>query len=61
MLVRLKNDLTEIVNKQQLSINDIKSIGIGCGGPPDSIKGIIMLPRFRWLQITYIKTRTYDN
>jgi glucokinase len=44
MLTRLKKGITEIVNKQNVNINDIKSIGISCGGPLDSKKGIVMSP-----------------
>jgi glucokinase len=44
MLPRLKNGIMELVDKQQLSTNDIKSIGISCGGPLDSKKGIVMSP-----------------
>lgn len=44
MLPKLKNGITEILKRQQLSAKDIAAIGISCGGPLDSKKGVVMSP-----------------
>jgi predicted NBD/HSP70 family sugar kinase len=42
MLPQLKNGISEIAKKHKLQIKDISSIGISCGGPLDSKKGIVL-------------------
>jgi glucokinase len=44
MLPKLKNGISEILKKQKLSVMDIAAIGISCGGPLDSKKGVVMSP-----------------
>jgi glucokinase len=44
MLPQLKNGISEIAKKHKLQIKDISSIGISCGGPLDSKKGIVLSP-----------------
>ncbi|MGD0754795.1 MAG: ROK family protein [Bacteroidales bacterium] len=44
MLPKLKNGISEILKKQKLSVMDITAIGISCGGPLDSKKGVVMSP-----------------
>jgi glucokinase len=44
MLPKLQNGITEILKKHQLLANDIASIGISCGGPLDSKRGVVMSP-----------------
>jgi glucokinase len=44
MLSNLQNGIIEILNKQQLAAKDIASIGISCGGPLDSKRGVVMSP-----------------
>ena len=44
MLPILQNGITEILKKHQLIVKDIASIGISCGGPLDSKRGVVMSP-----------------
>ena len=44
MLPTLQNGIKEILKKQHLTSKDIGSIGISCGGPLDSIRGVVMSP-----------------
>jgi glucokinase len=44
MLPKLQNGITEILKKQHLTAKDIGSIGISCGGPLDSKRGVVMSP-----------------
>ena len=39
-----KGEIKHILSRNQLSNNDIKAIGISCGGPLDSVTGVIMSP-----------------
>ena len=40
----IKGEIKHILSRNQLSNNDIKAIGISCGGPLDSVPGVIMSP-----------------
>ena len=40
----IKREIREILDRNQLSSNDIQAIGISCGGPLDSKTGVIMSP-----------------
>lgn len=40
----IENNIQAILNKNNMDIKDVKSIGISCGGPLDSKRGIIMSP-----------------
>lgn len=44
MLPALQNGIKEILKKHHLTSKDIASIGISCGGPLDSIRGVVMSP-----------------
>jgi glucokinase len=44
MLPQLRNGMTEILKKHQKTSNDIAAIGISCGGPLDSKKGVVLSP-----------------
>ena len=44
MLEKIQNGIEEILIKYNISKQDISRIGISCGGPLDSKKGIIMSP-----------------
>ena len=44
MLQQFVNGINDLLKKHKLTIKDIASIGISCGGPLDSIKGIILSP-----------------
>lgn len=44
MLPQLQNGITEILKKNILMAKDIASIGISCGGPLDSKKGMVLSP-----------------
>jgi len=44
MLPQLEKGILEILKKNSLNTADIASIGISCGGPLDSQKGVIMSP-----------------
>ena len=44
MLPQLQIGITEILKNQKLKANDIASIGISCGGPLDSKKGVVLSP-----------------
>ena len=44
MLEKIQNGIEEILSKNIMSIGDISKIGISCGGPLDSKKGIILSP-----------------
>lgn len=41
---QLKHAIYEILGANKISINDINAVGISCGGPLDSAKGIILHP-----------------
>ena len=40
----IKREIRKILDRNQLSSNDIQAIGISCGGPLDSKTGVIMSP-----------------
>ncbi len=44
MLPQLQNGIAELLAKHKLVIAEISSIGISCGGPLDSKKGVVMSP-----------------
>lgn len=44
MLPRLEASIKELLKKYNLFENDIASIGISCGGPLDSKKGVVLSP-----------------
>jgi glucokinase len=44
MLPQLQNGINELLLKNQLKVTDISTIGISCGGPLDSKKGIVLSP-----------------
>ncbi|HUX96953.1 MAG TPA: ROK family protein [Bacteroidales bacterium] len=44
MLLQFVNGINDLLKKHNLTIKNISSIGISCGGPLDSIKGIILSP-----------------
>ena len=44
MLPQLQNGITEVLGKNKLGTGDIASIGISCGGPLDSKKGVVLSP-----------------
>jgi glucokinase len=44
MVLRLQSGLEELLSKRGLAINDISSMGISCGGPLDSRRGVILSP-----------------
>lgn len=44
MLPRLQKGIVEILKKNQLSSKEIASIGISCGGPLDSKRGVVLSP-----------------
>jgi glucokinase len=44
MLPKFLDGIKEIVKKQKITLKDISSIGISCGGPLDSVTGVIMSP-----------------
>ncbi len=44
MLEQLGAGIGEILEKQKLTISEVASIGISCGGPLDSVKGLILSP-----------------
>ncbi|MFC2116959.1 ROK family protein, partial [Bacteroidota bacterium] len=44
MLPQLQNGITDILKKNQLVANNIASIGISCGGPLDSKRGVVLSP-----------------
>jgi glucokinase len=44
MLLQLQNGIAEILKKHKMVSNDIASIGISCGGPLDSKKGVVLSP-----------------
>jgi glucokinase len=41
---KIIDTITEIMDKHRLKIDDISGIGISCGGPLDSNKGVILSP-----------------
>ncbi len=43
-LSNIENSMNNIIARNKLTISNIKSIGISCGGPLDSKRGIIMSP-----------------
>jgi glucokinase len=44
MLPQLRNGISEVIEKNQMTPKDIASIGISCGGPLDSKRGVILSP-----------------
>ena len=44
MLPRLQNGITDLLTKNKLVSADISSIGISCGGPLDSKRGVVLSP-----------------
>lgn len=44
MLITLEKGIKEIFKKQHLTSKDISSVGISCGGPLDSRRGVVMSP-----------------
>jgi glucokinase len=44
MLPQMQIGIAEMVKKQKLMTSDIASIGISCGGPLDSKKGVVLSP-----------------
>jgi glucokinase len=44
MLPALQNGINEILKRQHLTSKSIAAIGISCGGPLDSIRGVVMSP-----------------
>jgi glucokinase len=44
MLIEFRKGIIEILKNHKLEIRDIASIGISCGGPLDSKKGVVMSP-----------------
>ena len=44
MLSRLQKGIVEILKKNQLASEEIASIGISCGGPLDSKRGVVLSP-----------------
>jgi glucokinase len=44
MLPQLQNGINELLKKNKLTVKDIASIGISCGGPLDSKKGVVLSP-----------------
>jgi len=44
MIERMQQDLSELLEKYGWSAKDLASIGISCGGPLDSVKGVVLSP-----------------
>jgi glucokinase len=44
MLPQLQGGIASILKNQHMNVKDIASIGISCGGPLDSKKGVVMSP-----------------
>jgi glucokinase len=44
MIGRIQEDLKYLLTFNQIDVKDISSIGISCGGPLDSMKGIVLSP-----------------
>ncbi len=44
MISRLQEELESLLVTHGITVNDVTSIGISCGGPLDSIRGIILSP-----------------
>jgi len=44
MLPELQSGITRLLGKQNLAPVDIASLGVSCGGPLDSRKGVVMSP-----------------
>jgi glucokinase len=44
MLPQLQNGITEILKNKKLKADDIASVGISCGGPLDSKRGMVLSP-----------------
>jgi glucokinase len=44
MLGQLLQGFQQLVDKHRISIMDVESIGISCGGPLDSVRGVILSP-----------------
>jgi glucokinase len=44
MIVRMQEDLADLLIFNRIDIKDVASIGISCGGPLDSVKGIVLSP-----------------
>jgi glucokinase len=44
MICKLQQDLENLLSLHQITVNDVASIGISCGGPLDSVKGVVLSP-----------------
>ena len=44
MLEKLQEGTAQLLDKHKISVSDVASIGISCGGPLDSIRGLILSP-----------------
>ncbi len=44
MIDRMQKDLNGLLEKYNLDAKEIASIGISCGGPLDSVKGVVLSP-----------------
>lgn len=44
MIGRMQEDFEKLLSEHQVNTNEIASIGISCGGPLDSVKGIVLSP-----------------
>jgi glucokinase len=44
MIERMQQDLSELLEKYGWGAKELASIGISCGGPLDSVKGIVLSP-----------------
>lgn len=44
MIGRMQQDLAGLLARHRLEANEIASIGISCGGPLDSVKGVVLSP-----------------
>jgi len=43
-IVKIKTAVRDVLDRNSLNDEDIQAIGISCGGPLDSSKGVIMSP-----------------
>jgi len=63
MLPQFQNSISDLLKKHHLTIEEISAIGISCGGPLDSKKGIILsppnLPGWDEVQIVEIFEKKY--
>lgn len=44
MIGRMQQDLEHLLSLHRMDIKDVSAIGISCGGPLDSVKGIVLSP-----------------